>query len=159
QPKKQIEIDKPSNTSRSFNGLIGNPWFYSAAVEIAMDIGEIEIAAQEMLKVQASRICSTDMLLLASLKERGLVYKTYVCKESLYKQIMKKINIDVSNSDSNSNISNSNSNSNISNSNSNNSNADNKTQINQTNQTNIEKIEKSVKLFVEASLSDICKGV
>lgn len=150
QPKKQIEIDKPSNTSRSFNGLIGNPWFYSAAVEIAMDIGEIEIAAQEMLKVQASRICSTDMLLLASLKERGLVYKTYVCKESLYKQIMKKINIDVSNSDSNINISNSNIN---------NSNADNKTQINQTNQTNIEKIEKSVKLFIEASLSDICKGV
>ncbi|KAI5173086.1 hypothetical protein NEFER03_2064 [Nematocida sp. LUAm3] len=90
------------------NGLLGNPWLVKAAVEAGMDLfAKIRIRGSlppqspddkttnssnsSDIVIEASKIFSTDILLLKSLKTHGITYSVEVDREKMKEHLVLKV--------------------------------------------------------------------
>ncbi|KAI5190576.1 hypothetical protein NEMIN01_1114 [Nematocida minor] len=98
QMEKDLEDKKASLANEQIQtgpvqqkGLLYNPWIFRMAVEVGMDISEIEIQGKETVRVLANKIAHTDMYILQSLKRRGVSYRIILKKEETVEKIAQKL--------------------------------------------------------------------
>lgn len=72
-------------------GLLHNPWIFRTAVEVGMEISEIEIQGSETVKILARTISNADMYLLQFLKNRGVSYRIILNIEETINRIAHKL--------------------------------------------------------------------
>ncbi|KAH9385338.1 uncharacterized protein NEMAJ01_0234 [Nematocida major] len=78
-------------SSGKLNGLLYNPWIFRMAIEIGMEISEIEIVGGASVKLLARMVSGADMYLLQNLRARGGSYRLIINKEETVKRIVEKL--------------------------------------------------------------------